>query len=191
LALDLAIEAERRLRAPLLEIYGCSEAGQLATRRTNAGDEWRWLEGVALRQDAERSWVSGAPVAGTVELGDLIETTAPGRFRLHGRIGDLVNIAGKRTSLAHLNHHLNAIPGVIDGVFVAPDPTTDETARLMAFVVAPGLSADTILAALRQHIDPVFLPRPLRLVDALPRNVLGKLPHAALIRLQNDNDKDR
>jgi acyl-coenzyme A synthetase/AMP-(fatty) acid ligase len=36
------------------------------------------------------------------------------------------------------------------------------------------------LAALREHVDPVFLPRPLRLVDALPRNETGKLPRAAL-----------
>jgi acyl-coenzyme A synthetase/AMP-(fatty) acid ligase len=32
-------------------------------------------------------------------------------------------------------------------------------------------------------VDPVFLPRPLRLVDALPRNETGKLPRAALLRL--------
>ena len=30
-------------------------------------------------------------------------------------------------------------------------------------------------ALLRERIDPVFLPRPLRLVTALPRNSTGKL----------------
>ena len=33
---------------------------------------------------------------------------------------------------------------------------------------------------LRQHLDPVFLPRPLRRVAALPRNETGKLPRQAL-----------
>ncbi len=37
--------------------------------------------------------------------------------------------------------------------------------------------------ALRRSIDPVFLPRRLRLVDALPRNETGKLPRAALLRM--------
>jgi acyl-coenzyme A synthetase/AMP-(fatty) acid ligase len=47
-------------------------------------------------------------------------------------------------------------------------------------VVAPGLASETIVAALRRRIDPVFLPRPLCLVDSLPRNETGKLPRAAL-----------
>jgi len=34
--------------------------------------------------------------------------------------------------------------------------------------------------ALRERIDPLFLPRPLLFVDALPRNGTGKLPRAAL-----------
>jgi acyl-coenzyme A synthetase/AMP-(fatty) acid ligase len=52
-----------------------------------------------------------------------------------------------------------------------------------ALAVAPGLDEQRILEALRDAIDPVFLPRPLRLVDALPRNETGKLPRAALLEL--------
>ena len=37
-----------------------------------------------------------------------------------------------------------------------------------------------LLAALRQRIDAIFLPRPLVFVDALPRNSTGKLPRSAL-----------
>jgi acyl-coenzyme A synthetase/AMP-(fatty) acid ligase len=96
----------------------------------------------------------------------------------------MVNVAGKRTSLAYLNYQLNSIPGVRDGVFVMPD---DEGAsavpRLAAFVVAPGLSRGELLAALRQRIDGAFLPRPLNFVDALPRNATGKLPRAAITAL--------
>jgi acyl-coenzyme A synthetase/AMP-(fatty) acid ligase len=36
---------------------------------------------------------------------------------------------------------------------------------------------------LRTRIDPVFLPRPLYFVPALPRNATGKLPREALVRL--------
>jgi acyl-coenzyme A synthetase/AMP-(fatty) acid ligase len=53
----------------------------------------------------------------------------------------------------------------------------------MAFAVAPGRTAGEILAALQQHIDPAFLPRPLHLVDALPRNATGKVPREALLAL--------
>ena len=34
------------------------------------------------------------------------------RFRLLGRANDLIHVAGKRSSLAHLNFHLNRIEGV-------------------------------------------------------------------------------
>jgi len=54
--------------------------------------------------------------------------------------------------------------------------------RLMAFVVAPGITRDALLAALRARIDAVFLPRPLLFLDALPRNATGKLPREALLR---------
>jgi acyl-coenzyme A synthetase/AMP-(fatty) acid ligase len=47
-------------------------------------------------------------------------------------------------------------------------------------VVAPTLDAAQITHALRERIDPAFLPRPLLLVDALPRNETGKLPQHAL-----------
>ena len=33
---------------------------------------------------------------------------------------------------------------------------------------------------LRRRIDPVFLPRPLVIVERLPRNATGKLPQQAL-----------
>jgi acyl-coenzyme A synthetase/AMP-(fatty) acid ligase len=52
--------------------------------------------------------------------------------------------------------------------------------RLAAFAVAPGLSAEFILSALRQRIDPAFLPRPLHLVESLPRNATGKLTRERL-----------
>jgi len=45
------------------------------------------------------------------------------------------------------------------------------------------LRSDSILQALRERIDATFLPRPLVLVDELPRNALGKLPREALLRL--------
>ena len=36
------------------------------------------------------------------------------------------------------------------------------------------------MSALRQRIDPAFLPRPLCFVEALPRNETGKLPRIAV-----------
>jgi acyl-coenzyme A synthetase/AMP-(fatty) acid ligase len=180
---QLAAAAEARFNAPLHEIYGCTESGGIASRRTVTAAEWRALRDVTLHSDGRGTWVKGGPVETEVLLADVIELCGRGEFLLHGRSGDLVNIAGKRTSLAHLNYHLNSIEGVRDGVFVAPEAEGEGVARLMAYVVAPGLSSETLMGALRQRIDAAFLPRPLHFVDALPRNATGKLPRHALDEL--------
>lgn len=183
LAPELANEAEARFAAPLYEIYGCTEAGMVASRRTTQGTAWHLLHGVELRQD-EKSWhVFGGHVEIEAPLSDVIELKEDGTFTLHGRTADLVNIAGKRTSLASLNHHLNEIEGVQDGVFFMPDDRDGKTGRPLAFVVAPGLSGEDILVALRKSVDAVFLPRPVYFVDVLPRNTTGKLTREALLQL--------
>jgi acyl-coenzyme A synthetase/AMP-(fatty) acid ligase len=181
LSQDLAREAESRFGAPLFEIYGCTETGQLASRRTAAGLEWHTLAEVRLRREGQMVWAEGGHIDSPTGLSDIIELIGDGRvsttFLLHGRHADLVNIAGKRTSLAYLNHQLNAIPGVQDGVFLLPrEEGPDRIGRLTALVVAPGLTPVALTQALRERIDPVFLPRPLLFVDALPRNATGKLP---------------
>jgi acyl-coenzyme A synthetase/AMP-(fatty) acid ligase len=189
---QLAQEIEARCKAPLMEIYGSTETGQIATRRTAQTVQWRLFPGIKFVQDGGRVRACGGHVDSAVALGDLIEPVDDAHFLLHGRLADMINIAGKRHSLASLNHLLNAVPGVVDGAFYMPDDTDGSAparvTRLAACVVAPGLNAAALLAALRQHIDPVFLPRPLLFVSALPRTSAGKLPREALQALFRDRD---
>jgi acyl-coenzyme A synthetase/AMP-(fatty) acid ligase len=182
---QLAAAVEERLRAPLLEIYGSTETGQVASRRTTHSPQWHLFPGIVLNASGGATWACGGHIDQPTVLADEIENLDSERFLLHGRTADLVNIAGKRSSLGYLNHQLNAVPGVLDGAFFMPGEDVDEddganVARLTAFVVAPGMQSSAILAALRERIDAIFLPRPLVLLDALPRNSTGKLPREAL-----------
>ena len=181
LPLPLAQQVEQCMRVPLHEIYGCTETGQIATRRTTRTAEWTLFPQVRLIARRDRTWAEGGHIELPVALSDHLELVGTQRFLLHGRLQDLVNIAGKRSSLAHLNVQLTSIPGVLDGAFFMPDEGAHEhVTRLAACVVAPGLDAKSLLKALRERIDPVFLPRPLLFVEALPRNNTGKLPREAL-----------
>lgn len=183
LAVEMAGEAEERFSAPLYEIYGFTEAGQVASRRTARDKAWRLFSGITMRRDDEGvTWVQGGHVEIAVPLADVVEQNQDGTFVLHGRSSDMVNIGGKRTSLQSLNHHLNGVPGVLDGVYFLPEEQ-GASARPMAFVVAPGISGEAILKALRARMDAVFLPRPLVFVEALPRNSTGKLTREAIRRL--------
>jgi acyl-coenzyme A synthetase/AMP-(fatty) acid ligase len=188
---SLARRAERATGGVLLEIYGCTEAGQVATRRTSEGAEWQPLEGLRVWNQGEQAMVAGGHVERPTPLADVIEPRADGRFLLHGRTADLVNIAGKRNSIGYLNHQLTAIDGVEDAAFFLPDEAeADGVTRLVAFAVAPGKDAAALLAQLRERLDPVFLPRPLVLVDRLPRSLAGKLPREALRALAREHGID-
>ncbi len=183
---QLAAEAEAAFGGPLIEIYGCTEAGQVASRRTTAGDTWTTLGGLRLAReqiaDAERFVVAGGHVESPTPLADVLELLDARRFRLLGRANDLIHVAGKRSSLAHLNFHLNRIAGVDDGAFWLPDAVAEEVVRPVAFVVAPALPERQIVAALRRHLEPAFVPRRVVKVEALPREATGKLTAAALRR---------
>jgi acyl-coenzyme A synthetase/AMP-(fatty) acid ligase len=182
LSTELAREAEARTGAELYEIYGCTEAGQVATRRTALAEDWTLLDGLRLRESAGQAVVFGGHVEQPTPLQDVIELRPDGRhFVLHGRFADVVNIAGKRNSLRYLDHQLLAIPGVKDGVFFMPDEEeSDGVTRLTAFVVAPTLTARDVLEGLRERLDPAFVPRPLYRVEQLPRLLTGKIPREAL-----------
>ena len=186
---NLARRAERATGGVLLEIYGCTEAGQVATRRTSQGAEWQPLDGLRVWNQGEQAMVAGGHVEKPTPLADVIEVAADGqRFLLHGRTADLVNIAGKRNSIGYLNHQLTAIEGVEDAAFFLPDEIeSDGVTRLVAFAVAPNMDAASLIAQLRQRLDPVFLPRPLVLVDRLPRQITGKLPREALKNLAREH----
>lgn len=183
LSVPLASQAEASFATQVLEIYGCTEAGTIATRRTVEGETWHTLDGVTLRGDGGQGAVHGDHLAAPVPLNDIVRASNERCFALLDRKSDLINIAGKRMSLGDLNRKLNEIKGVKDGVFVMPAEEDGPVTRLMAFVVAPSRSRDDIMVELRSRIDPVFLPRPLCLVESLPRNETGKLVRTKLLQL--------
>lgn len=182
---QLAAEAETRLGARLIEIYGCTEAGQVAARRTTDGEVWTALGALRLWREAgadggERFLVAGGHVTEPTPLADILELLDERRFRLLGRANDLIHVAGKRSSLAHLNFHLNRVPGVVDGAFWLPDEVADGVVRPVAFAVAPGLTAREVIAGLRERLEPAFVPRRVVLLPELPREATGKITAATL-----------
>ncbi len=179
---ELAADMEALCQAQVHEIYGCTEAGSMASRRTVEGDLWKPYLDSHVRVEDGRATFVGRHLPAAVPLQDVVEPAGGDRFRLVGRSVDLVKIAGKRASLADLTQQLLAIDGVEDGVMFVP---TDE-GRCAALVVAPTRTREELLAALATRIDAAFLPRPLRLVSQLPRNETGKLPRAALLAALDD-----
>ena len=186
----LARDAESRYGCELREMFGSTETCVIACRRPAFTLEWTPHPGVTVHAQPDGSLVHAEHLPVPVALADVVEVAANGTFHLRGRHADLLEIAGKRGSLTDLTHRLLSVPGVTDGVVFQLDASAaGGVGRIAALAVAPGMRGEDILRLLRTHVDPVFLPRRLRCVIALPRNETGKLPRADLLRLLNDAER--
>ena len=184
LARDLAAEIERIAAAPVVEIYGSTETGAIATRRVARSPRWQPLPGVSLQSTvhAPQHHVEGQQFTSPQPLQDQILVCNDGGFELLGRTGDMIKIAGRRASLAGLNLLLQDLPGLGDGVFYLPR-TGDATQRLILIHDGPPLERGATDAWLRARLDPTFLPRNIIRVTRLPRSDNGKLTEASLARI--------
>ena len=181
---ELAAEAEDRYGAEVREVFGSTETCVFARRRTARDALWTPLPGGRVSPQPDGTLVQAPHLPAPVVLADIFEVGPDGRFRLCGRRADLLEIAGKRASLGDLTRRLLAVPGVEDGVVVQMEPERESgVGRIGALVVAPGRTAAEIVEALRATLDPVFLPRRLRLLPALPRNATGKLRRDEVLAL--------
>ena len=118
LTTSLAIECERRWNAPLHEIYGSTETGEMAARRPAHESLWTLWPGVRLEASGDGHVAHGGHLPAPVLLQDCVEPVDASRFALHGRRTDPINVAGKRSSLGYLDHQLQSVDGVVE---VDPD----------------------------------------------------------------------
>ncbi len=185
LDMELARRAEQRFEAPVEEIFGCTEAGSMATRRTcsNANEsEWVLLEGMDMFASGQGYSVTGPQLKGEKRLEDCFEPTGENSFRLLGRATDQINVAGKRASLGDLTQRLLNISGVEDAIVFVNDG-----AERPAALVVSALPARQILNVLSKTVDAVFLPRPLKKVKQIPRNETGKITRALVLKALKEN----
>jgi len=181
-----ATAVERVLNTEVLEMFGSTETCVFATRSTAREESWRPYAGITLQPQDEGTLVDAPWFEASTPLQDVIETQADGRFKVRGRNADMVEVAGKRASLADLTRRLLSVPGVEDAVVFQPEAAAvGAVRRVAALVVAPALTAQSISEKLSILVDPAFMPRPLVLVQALPRNELGKLPRDRLLASLN------
>ena len=134
-------------------------------------------------------WFADAPrLTQGALLGDDIELGDQWQFRLLGRLGDMVRIAGKRQSLRAPNAALSTTPGIRDGIVIRE--TVDGDDRLSVLVVLdtagamkPAALRHAVRAHMREHFDPVFVPCRIQIIDRLPRGETGKIPASDLATL--------
>lgn len=211
---ELAQSCETKYSARMMEIFGCTEVGSMAWRRTIESEQWTVLNDISLQAikhaDKDEVQINTTRSIRSFLFNDFVDLLDKQHFLLKGRKEDLINQAGKRTSLSYLNYHLLSYDGLTDGCFYQDNSIVEN--RLVAFVVLDRPMSkeqpfsgqqeidqqeterqkkhhvQAIRDYLKNRIEAVFLPKKIYFVAALPRNATGKLPLVQLkdLLLQQD-----
>jgi acyl-CoA synthetase (AMP-forming)/AMP-acid ligase II len=212
---DTAAAFRRRFGLPLRSLYGASECGGITydaspdgtVAETGDGAVGQPLPEVEVRLSGDEGrvtarsravafgYLSGVEAEGDGEFsegwfrtGDTGCFDDQGRLVLTGRIGALVNVAGRKVNPREVETALLAVPGVGDAaVLGVPDAARGES--LIACLVTQGeLSRETVMSHLRHELAGYKLPRRLVFLDSIPRNERGKLDRGALLRAAQSSD---
>ena len=188
----LAKRCEESLGCPLIEIYGCSEVGSIANRRTAVEQTWQLFEQFTLAPQkgttkADEYSINTSYLAEPVVLNDTLQVVegTPLTFKLAGRRDDLIEIGGKKQRLSAISAVALRHPSITDAhCFLLP---TDKSARprvaLAIETKDTSVTKTTLKAWLANYIDPLFVPKAIRLVPKLPREANSKISKAALLAL--------
>jgi long-chain acyl-CoA synthetase len=136
-------------------------------------------QGIAYHDDPEKT--AGAHLApGVFTLGDVGHVDEDGYLFVGGRSIDMVISGGVNIYPAECERVLREHEQVLDAVvFGVPDAEMGE--RLVGLVVVAGaVDAVDLLAYCRDRIAHYKVPRELRVVDEIPRSLMGKVDKKAL-----------
>jgi malonyl-CoA/methylmalonyl-CoA synthetase len=114
--------------------------------------------------------------------GDIGHLSPDGYLTLVGRQKDVVIAGGLNIYPSEVEAVLDALPGVLESAVIGVPHADLGEAPVALVVPAPGATPDpaALLAALDGQLARFKLPRRVILVDALPRNSMGKVQKAAL-----------
>lgn len=114
---------------------------------------------------------------GYFRTGDVGQMGADRYLRIIGRAKDLIITGGLNVYPKEIEERIDALPGVMESAVIGTrDPDFGEA--VTAVVVArPGyiLSEADIIGALKHEIAGFKVPKRVHMVDALPRNAMGKV----------------
>ncbi len=204
----------RRHGRPLCNHYGSTELGMLTFEPEGlAGSAGLPLEGVRLRIAApagERGEAIVEPIGEPALILDCVagrrrDSRAPrafrpgdlgrlgddGRLYLEGRVGETIDLGGRKVVPAEVEEAIRRYEPVADAcVLCVPDG--DGVARICAFVQADGgFDATELRTRLLAELAPFKVPSMVRRIESIPRTSVGKLQRARLLDLATTRAANR
>jgi long-chain acyl-CoA synthetase len=194
-----------RFGIPIHTFYGCSECGGITYDRQGGSVErqsaGRALDGVELSVNPSTSRLtieSGAVAAGYLHSADEVQLFEQGRFladdlvevlesgevSITGRVGDLINAAGKKVNPREIEQVLLQMPGIREAKVFGERAGARGEVVAAAVVAEPDVTRDTIREFCRARLSAHKVPRIIKLIDSIPLDERGKFKRSALDLLQ-------
>ena len=130
----------------------------------------------------------GEFIDGWFKTGDIGRFDEAGGLHLSGRIGALINVAGRKVNPREVEAALLSMPEIGDAaVLGVPDAARGE-ALVACLVSRERLSRETVLSRLRAELAEHKLPRRLIFLPEIPRNARGKIDRRALLDASRSSD---
>jgi amino acid adenylation domain-containing protein len=135
------------------------------------------------RKTAERFvniQVSPSSAVRVYRTGDRAARHESGDYVYLGRVDHQIKVLGHRVELGEIEAALRTNPAVVEAVALGW-PVEDGTALgVVAFVSGSGIDPSRLLEQVRTTLPDYMTPRDIRLMDAMPLNVNGKIDRNAL-----------
>ncbi len=182
----------RQNRLDVVEVYGSTETGGIATRNRGRGEEFftpfptiAWK--IAGNRLAVHSpYVSpDLPVdaAGYYTAGDLVEARGTGQFCLKSRADTVTKVGGKRVDLEEIGQLIKKQAGIRDCVVMALPDAGGREHRIGALIEGDAVDIKMIQKRLADSLEPYALPRRIKEVARIPITRNGKYDWLAIVQL--------
>lgn len=173
----------------VVEVYGSTETGGIATRNRAKGEEFfHPLELVRWQIKEERMSLQSPFLSPDLPVnpdgfflsGDRVQSRGGEEFSLHGRADTITKVAGVRIDLDEVRDLLQEQPGVKECVVVSLSDETGRGSRIAALVRGETVDLGQIKKALRRSLEPAAQPKRIRLVSSIPVTRNGKYDRDAI-----------
>ncbi|MBW3566322.1 MAG: acyl--CoA ligase [Acidobacteria bacterium] len=184
--------------------YGASECGGIAYDRNGgaveAGSVGTAMEGVELSFDREGVLEVTSPAValgyigaseeessrfhdGMFRTGDYAELDADGRLRLLGRVGDLINVAGRKVNPREVERIVCELDGVRDCRVFGVEAGARGEVVAAAVVTTGSVSVRDVRRWCAARLSRHKVPRVVKLIDSIPVDERGKIRKSELLAL--------
>jgi acyl-coenzyme A synthetase/AMP-(fatty) acid ligase len=184
----------------VIEVYGSTETGGIATRNKSQGEEvftpfstieWKITECPENRLAVRSPYISpDLPVdaEGFFTANDRVEAAGEGAdgFILKGRSDAVVKVGGKRVDLEEIAAIIKKEPGVTDCLVTAQQESGGRGQRIAALIQGDAVDPvdeERIRKALGASLEAYALPRQIKAVSSIPVKKNGKYDWPAITRI--------